>query len=143
MSELIAYADVSDVQAQTGQTYTQAEQTRITKYCSIVSDRLRQYAINVGKNLDQEILAGNVLQSVVKSITVDIVVRCISTPVETEYAPLSQFSQSALGYSFSGTYLNAGGGVFIKNSELAALGLRRQRYGTIEFYDPRNNGQPD
>ena len=52
----------------------------------------------------------------------------------TNQEPLSQFSQTAGPYTASGTYLVPGGGLFIKRSELARLGLRRQRYGVIELY---------
>ena len=48
--------------------------------------------------------------------------------------PMTQTTESALGYSFSGSYLVPGGGLFIKNSELNRLGLRKQRYGVIDFY---------
>ena len=48
---------------------------------------------------------------------------------------MTQESQSALGYSWSGTYFNAGGGLFVKNSELKRLGLRRQKIEVIEPYD--------
>lgn len=47
---------------------------------------------------------------------------------------MSQMSESALGYSVSGTFLNPGGGLFIKDSELAALGLRRQKIGVISLW---------
>lgn len=47
---------------------------------------------------------------------------------------MTQFSESALGYSASGTFLVPGGGLFIKTSELARLGLRRQKYGVIETW---------
>jgi len=57
----------------------------------------------------------------------------------TDGEPLSQFSQSALGYTVSGTYLTPGGGIFIKNSELQRLGLKRQRYGVIDFYETERN----
>ena len=36
----------------------------------------------------------------------------------------------------------SGGGLFIKNSELARLGLRRQGYGTIEPYGTDYGGWP-
>ncbi|MGV7835606.1 Gp19/Gp15/Gp42 family protein, partial [Mycobacterium kansasii] len=42
--------------------------------------------------------------------------------------------ESALGYSVSGSYLVPGGGLFIKNSELSRLGLKKQRFGVIDFY---------
>jgi hypothetical protein len=103
-----------------------------------VSDLLRQKALNVGKDLDEMITTGKVLENVVKSVTCDIINRAMMTPTEGE--PMSQFSQSALGYSVSGTYLVPGGGIFIKNAELKTLGLLKQRYGVIEWYDSRNNG---
>jgi hypothetical protein len=47
---------------------------------------------------------------------------------------MAQMSQSALGYSVSGTYLVPGGGLFIKKSELARLGLKRQKTGVIDLW---------
>lgn len=134
---LTPYATVEDVSSFTGQTYTQDEQDRITELCSTVSDRLRQYAYNVGKDLDVMIDSGKVLSTVAKSVTVDVVVRALATP--TNETPMTQYSQSALGYSVSGTYLVPGGGIFIKNTELKILGLKNQRYGVIEFYDKWDN----
>ena len=134
---LTPYATVEDVSSFTGQTYTQDEQDRITELCSTVSDRLRQYAYNVGKDLDVMIINNKVLPSVVKSVTVDVVVRALATPLND--TPMTQYSQSALGYSVSGTYLVPGGGIFIKNAELRALGLLKQRYGVIELYDTRHD----
>ena len=61
----------------------------------IVSDSLRQEALNVGKNLDQLIEDGAVLESVVKSVTVDVVARTLMTP--TNETPMTQMSQAALG----------------------------------------------
>lgn len=98
----------------------------------VVCARLRQEAERLGKNLDIMIGDNANLAMVAKSVTVDIVARCLMTP--TTGAPMSQYSESALGYSVSGTFLNPGGGLFIKKSELDALGLRRQKYGVIDFY---------
>lgn len=106
----------------------------------IVSARLRQCAANVGRDLDQMIgqdTTGS-LAIVAKSVTVDVVARNLQTP--TSGAPMSQFSESAMGYSVSGTYLVPGGGIFIKNSELKALSLTRARYGVIDFFE---GGDPD
>lgn len=98
----------------------------------VVCDSLRQEAKNIGKDLDK-MLEDEVLQkNVLKSVCVDVIGRALMTSTDTE--PLTQVSQSALGYSMSGTFLVPGGGLFIKKSELARLGLRRQRYGVIEFY---------
>ena len=71
-----------------------------------------------------------------KSVTVDVVARALMTSTDQE--PMTQVTESAGGYSASGTFLIPGGGLFIKTSELARLGLRRQKYGVMELY-----GQPD
>lgn len=131
-----AFATVTDYLNLTGQTLTAEQQERVTLLLSVASDRLRQLALNSGSDLDLAIDLGKVLQNVVKSITVDIVARTMSTP--TDEAPVTQYSQSALGYTVSGTYLNAGGGIYIKQSELKALGLSKQRYGFIELYGEKN-----
>lgn len=131
-----AFATVTDYLNLTGQTLTLEQQERVTLLLSVASDRLRQIALNSGSDLDLAIDLGKVLPNVVKSITVDIVARTMSTP--TDEAPVTQYSQSALGYTVSGTYLNAGGGIYIKQSELKALGLSKQRYGFIELYGEKN-----
>ncbi len=97
----------------------------------IVSDSLRFEAKKVGKNLD-DLKKDEVFKNVLKSVTVDIVARTLMTSTNSE--PMIQSSESALGYSVSGTFLNPGGGLFIKKSELSRLGLRRQRVGVIELY---------
>ena len=72
------------------------------------------------------------VRHILKSVTVDIVARTLMTSTDQE--PVIQGTESALGYSQSFSYLVPGGGLFIKNSELNRLGLRRQRYGVIDFY---------
>ena len=58
---------------------------------------------------------GTLLQNVFVSVVVDVVARTLMTSTDSE--PMTQYSQSALGYSVSGSFLNAGGGLFIKKSE--------------------------
>ena len=118
------------------------EQNRATALLEVVSNRLRQEADNVGKDIDQMIEESDVYKDVVKSVTVDIVARTLMTSTTSE--PMTQYSESALGYSVSGTFLTPGGGLFIKRDELKALGLRKQRYGVIEpyGYDKRYNCYP-
>jgi hypothetical protein len=111
----------------------QDEENRAEELLSVVSNRLRVEAYNVGKDIDEMIANSIAYKDVVKSVTVDIVARTLMTSTDKE--PMSQFSQSALGYSMSGTFLTPGGGLFIKRDELKALGLRKQRYGVIEPYD--------
>jgi len=131
-----AFATVQDYLNLTGQTLTAEQQERVSNLLAVASDRLRQTAMNNGSDLDNMIATGRVLENVAKAITVDIVARTMATP--TDEAPVTQYSQSALGYTVSGTYLNAGGGIYIKQSELKALGLSKQRYGFIELYGEKN-----
>lgn len=134
------YATVEDIVA-LKRPLTATEQERAETLIPIVCDSLRYEADKVGKNLDEMIEASPVLASVAKSVTVDVVMRELMTSTEGE--PMTQMSESALGYSVSGTYLVPGGGLFIKRSELKRLGLARQRYGVIEFYGSKSDNNPD
>ncbi|ADA64776.1 phage Gp19/Gp15/Gp42 family protein [Lactococcus lactis] len=109
------------------------EKERAEKLLEIVSDSLREEADKVGRDLDIMIAEKPpYFASVVKSVTVDIVARTLMTSTDQE--PMTQTTESALGYSVSGSYLVPGGGLFIKNSELSRLGLKKQRFGVIDFY---------
>ena len=127
------YATVNDVIA-LYRALSADEIERTEALLPVISARLRQYARNVGRDLDAMIATDTTgyLAVVARSVTVDVVARTLQTP--TSGAPMSQMSESALGYSVSGTYLNPGGGIFIKNSELKALGLTRQRYGMVDHF---------
>lgn len=115
------------------------EITRTEELLSVISNRLRVEADRVGKDIDEMVEESPVYADVVRSITVDIVARTLMTSTNKE--PMTQFSESALGYSVSGTFLTPGGGLFIKRDELKALGLRRPRMGVIEpyVYDKRDS----
>ena len=110
------------------------EISKATALLTVVSDSLRVAAAQVGKDLDCMIQKSPALATVATSVTVDVVGRALMTSTNGE--PMTQVTQSAGGYSASGTYLVPGGGVYIKKSELARLGLRRQRIGVIDFYGP-------
>ena len=110
----------------------ESERTRACALLEVVSDSLRIEAKKVNKNLDTLIEESVSYASVVKSVVVDVVARTLMTSTDQE--PMTQTTESALGYSWSGSYLVPGGGLFIKNSELSRLGLRKQRYGVIDFY---------
>lgn len=108
------------------------ESKRAEALLKIVSDSLRVEAKKVGKDLDVLVAEDSSFASVVKSVTVDVVARTLMTSTEQE--PMTQFAESALGYSVSGSYLVPGGGLFIKDSELKRLGLKKQRFGVMEIY---------
>ena len=107
------------------------EVERVDALLEVVSDSLRVEAEKVGKDLDQMAEDSVSYASVLKSVVVDVVARALMTSTDTE--PMTQFSEAALGYSVSGSFLVPGGGLFIKRSELDRLGLRKQRYGVIGF----------
>lgn len=108
------------------------ETTRAESLLEVVSDSLREEAKKVGKDLDLMVAERPSYANVVKSVVVDIVARTLMTSTDQE--PMTQTTESALGYSWSGSFLVPGGGLFIKKTELARLGLRKQRYGVIDFY---------
>ena len=124
------FATISDIESLWRALSTE-ETERAEALLPVVSDTLRQAAMDIGKDLDEMITNGEVLGSVVKSVTVDVVARALMTSTDSE--PMTQTSESALGYSWSGTYLSPGGGFFIKKSELARIGLKRQRMGVIDL----------
>ena len=109
------------------------EEERASDLLAVVSDSLRVEAKKVGKDLDQMVTESVSLASVAKSVTVDVVARTLMT--STDHEPMTQVTESALGYSYTGSFLVPGGGLFIKDSELKRLGLKRQRYGVVDFYE--------
>ena len=130
---MVAFATSNDV-ITLWRTLKPDEITRADELLAVVSDSLRVEANAVGKDLDAMVADSATYANVVKSVVVDIVARTLMTSTDQE--PMTQTTESALGYSWSGSYLVPGGGLFIKKSELARLGLRRQRYGVIDFYGP-------
>lgn len=111
---------------------SQEEVTRATALLPVISDTLRVEAEKVGVDLDVKVSESTAFANVLRSTTVDVLARTLMTPTDKE--PMVQESQSALGYSWSGTFLTPGGGLFIKNDELKRLGLKRQRFGVRYLY---------
>lgn len=108
------------------------EQKRAEALLKVVSASLRVEAEKVGKDLDKLFVANESYAYVVKSVVVDVVARTLMTSTNQE--PMTQVSEGALGYTWSGSYLVPGGGLFIKDSELKRLGFKKQRYGVIDIY---------
>ena len=125
------FATVEDVQT-LWRTLKFDERKRAEALLEVVSNNLRVEARKIGKDLDIMVSEDSSYASVVKSVTVDVVARTLMTSTNQE--PMTQFTESALGYSVSGSYLVPGGGLFIKDSELKRLGLKKQRYGVIDIY---------
>ncbi|MBQ4362186.1 MAG: hypothetical protein II787_04620 [Lachnospiraceae bacterium] len=124
------YTTIDDVEA-LFRTLSEDEKERAAQLIPIVEDAIRQEAINRGRNLDEMVENGQLITNVLVSVVVDVIGRTLNTSTTAE--PMSQYSQSALGYSMSGTYLVPGGGLFIKNNELRRLGIVRQRWGSVDM----------
>lgn len=124
------FAKLTDVEA-LWRPMLPSERDRAEQLLIVVSDSIREEGKKVGKNVD-ELATVDTYASVLRSVVVDVVARTLMTSTDAE--PMTQVTQSAGGYSVSGTYLVPGGGLFIKRSELARLGLRRQKIGGIELY---------
>ena len=136
----VSYITLSEFLEISGGTYTTAEQSRIDTLIPMVSAALRAEADKVGKDLDVMIAEDENYESVVQLVVCDVIVRAMS--LDTTSEPMSQESQSALGYTWSGTYAVPGGGIAncIMRNDLKRLGLKRQRYGVIEWYGCDDNG---
>lgn len=134
-----AFATVEEVIQLSGMAYTATEQERIDALLPMVSDALRYEAQKVNKDLDAMVTDSAVYANVVKLVTVDIVIRVMRQSFTGD--PMSQESQSGLGYSWSGTYALPGGGIAasIMKNDLKRLGLRRQRYGLEGFCEVTRN----
>lgn len=125
------FATIEDIRT-LWRALTPEEEERASALLQKVSSILRSEADKVGKDLDLMIQQKPYLADVATSVTVDVVARALATPTNQE--PVSQFTESAMGYSYSGTYLVPGGGVFIKKAELARIGLKRQKMGGMKLW---------
>ena len=127
------YATVQDV-IDLWRPLSQDEQTKATKLIPLVCDEIRTEANRVGKDFDALVTADTALASVAKEVTVDVVARILRQ--STDGDPMTQESQAANGYSWSGNYAVPGGGMAnaLMRNDLKRLGLRIQRYGVIEWY---------
>lgn len=131
-----AFATLNDVITLSGVDYSQAQQDRIEALLPLISDALRVKAKEYYKDLDAMIEEDDsgAYANTVKVVTCDIVIRAMRQTNEGD--PMAQESQSALGYSWSGTYAVPGGGIAqaIMRNDLKALGITRQRIGVIDLW---------
>ena len=129
-----SYATLQDVLEISGASYTQAEQARINTLLPLVSSLIKDAGEQSGKDVDADIANNAAYGDVVKLVTVDVVVRVMRQSNTGE--PMSQESQGALGYSWSGTYAVPGGGVAMSlmENEKKTLGFKRQKFGSITLW---------
>lgn len=123
------FATVEDIQ-RLYRPLSAAEQDRADALLPLVSDEIRVLGRNYGKDIDARIKVDSAYESVVKIVTCDVTFRILRQ--NTEGDAMSQESQSALGYTWSGTFAVAGGGIAnsILNNDLKKLGLLKQKMGS-------------
>lgn len=109
------------------------ERERAEELIKVVFSTLIVEADKVGKDFLKQVEESKSYADVAKTVVCDIVSRVLMTSTDGE--PMTQRTESALGYSIGGTYLSPGGGIFIKRSELSKLGLRRQKMRSISLWD--------
>ena len=126
-----SFATIDDLQ-KLWRNLQPTETERAKALLDVVSDMLREEAYRYKKDLDKMVQERVSFGNVVKSVVVDVVARALMTSTEQE--PMTQYSESAMGYSVSGSFLVPGGGIFIKESEKKRLKLTTQRIGVIEPY---------
>lgn len=124
------FATVTDIK-NLWRPLTADEQAKAENLLPLVSDELRVIAKGVNVDLDAKKAADEAYASVLKIVTVDVTVRVLRQSTEGE--AMTQEAQSGLGYSWSGTYAVAGGGIAnsILNNDLKKLGLRQQQIGVM------------
>lgn len=130
-----AFVTLEEFKAIEGVTYSVEQDLRADNLLPLVSDLIRAEGRKYGVDVDAKIESDSAYESVVKMITCDVVGRAMRQSKTGE--PMSQESQSALGYSWSGTYAIPSGGVAMSlmNNERKMLGFKRQRYGVMELWD--------
>lgn len=127
------YATIEDV-IRLGRKLTAEEQEKAAALLPVACAKLSIACKKYGKDLDIMIADEPDVELVAKDIIVRATLRAVDTIADSSPAT-SQASQSAMGYSVSMTYLNAGQQLYFLRNELKELGVMRQRYGAMEVYD--------
>lgn len=125
-----SYATTSDVQTY-WRNLTQEESTKVSQMIADTSSKIRLRAAQRGKNFDEMIADNTDLRDVAKTIVCKSVVNAMKM---LEAVPATQFSESAGGYSVSGTFYTPGGGLSISKKDWAELGLASQTFGGLDVY---------
>ena len=135
MSVRNTYADIVDIR-DTGKDLSEEQAVIAEKLIETASAKLRLLAKKYGKDID-ELIADEAYGAdyavVVKSTIVQAVTRALDSIANSSPA-ITQGTQTALGYSMSMTYLNAGQSLYFLRNELKDLGILRQTYGALEVY---------
>lgn len=128
------YATIEDIQTLIRPLTTQ-ERNKADALLPIASSKLRLTASKYGTDLDALVETEPDYANTTREIVCKAVVRALDASSQSSTASVvSQESQSALGYTASMTYLNAGQSLYYLKNELRELGLRKQKYGALDIY---------
>lgn len=105
---------------------------RLIMLLDLASSLLREEARERGHNLDRMIERSPDKANVAKLVVLSSVRRVMSKE-EEDSLNLQQFSQSAMGYTISGTYFNPGDDLYFLKNELSRLGLNKQKVTSISL----------
>ncbi len=126
-----SYAVLKDVAA-LGYALTPQQSEAVEALLSSASAKLRVIAKKHGKSLD-EMCKDEDFEAAVKSVVIQAAMRALNSISDASPA-VSQASQTALGYSATMTYLNAGQSLYFMRNELKDLGILRQTFGALEVF---------
>lgn len=113
---------------------TEAEEDKASKLIEACSAEIRLKAKKRGKDFDELYNNDDDLKLVTKSIISKVVAETMNKDVNQ--APYSQFTETAGGYSLTGTYYSASMGTFFTKNDWKRLGLGAQMYGGLELCQP-------
>lgn len=128
------YASVEDYEKVYNTDLNNDQHKRLLMLIELASSLLREEANKRNMNLSAVISSSDDKANVAKMVVLACVHRVMSKDDEQDM-PLEQFSQSALGYTFSGTYVNPGDDLYYLRNELKRMGIIKQRYGAMEIYE--------
>lgn len=128
------YASIEDYEKVYNIILNNEQQKRLLVLIELASSLLREEANKRKINLSTVINSSDDKANVAKMVVLACVHRVMSKDDEQDM-PLEQFSQSALGYTFSGTYVNPGDDLYYLKNELKRMGIIKQRYGAMEIYE--------
>ena len=128
------YASVEDYEKVYNTALNNDQHKRLLMLIELSSSLLREEANKRNMNLSAVISSSDDKANVAKMVVLACVHRVMSKDDDQDM-PLEQFSQSALGYTFSGTYVNPGDDLYYLRNELKRMGIIKQRYGAMEIYE--------
>lgn len=128
------YASVEDYEKVYNTALNNEQHKRLLMLIELASSLLREEANKRNMNLSAVISSSDDKANVAKMVVLACVHRVMSKDDDQDMS-LEQFSQSALGYTFSGTYVNPGDDLYYLRNELKRMGIIKQRYGAMEIYE--------